>query len=135
MGGADPAYRAPVGRGEVAPEPAPSALSTGVVVAIGTVEIRASVFLALAHEPLIDLLASGTTAAELTTLCRALKPEVVLVEEGLSHWSNEALVDATGIPPGHVLMLPAPDSKPLTTTRAVDESSDLVSQILRTSRA
>lgn len=101
-----------------------------VVVAIQTIEIRASVFLALADEPRVDLLASASQATELATFCRAFAPDVVVMEEGLSRQSDVTLLGGRHVRPERVLVIPSPDSHCPASANVVADPRDLVSLIL-----
>lgn len=128
-------YRRAVSRSHARRGSTSSESPVRIVVVAETIDVRASVFLALADEPRIELLASGTTAGELASFCRAFEPEVVVVQQGLSQWSREELLDVSHLPRDKVLVIPSADSQsPPPADNVVDDPRDLVSHILSVAR-
>lgn len=81
-----------------------------VVLGIHGLEVREAAFVALAGDERIELVGTSATAGELATNCRALRPEVAVVQEGLSGRTLPELVAAAALPEGRVLVIPRPDN-------------------------
>lgn len=77
------------------------------MVGVGSRDVRSALFVALDALDGLRVVGSGTSAAEVITLCRTLQPEVVVVEDGLSDWALEDLLDAVVNPAwsGDVLVI------------------------------
>jgi chemotaxis response regulator CheB len=60
-----------------------SGAPTHVVVATHSREIKTALFLALNSDPMITIVATATSTAEMITYWQAFQPEVVIVESGL----------------------------------------------------
>jgi DNA-binding NarL/FixJ family response regulator len=78
-----------------------------MVVGIGSRDVRSALFVALDALDGLRVAGSGTSAAEVITLCRTLQPDAVVIEDGLSDWTLEDLLDAIVIPmwSGDVLVI------------------------------
>lgn len=102
---------------------------TRVVVGVHSVEVREAVFLALAGDDAVQLVGMSVTAAELATSCRALRPDIVVVQEGLSGRTVPELAAAADLPITRVLVIPRPDnpaSPPGDVTRDLRDLASLI---------
>ncbi|MGI9665727.1 MAG: hypothetical protein ACR2N2_01325 [Acidimicrobiia bacterium] len=75
-------------------------MSIRVVVGIRSREVRTALFVALDSLQGMHVVGSATSAAETTTLCRTLKPDVAILEQGLSDWELDDLLDSVVEPIG-----------------------------------
>ena len=82
-------------------------METRLVVGIGNREVRSALFLALESLDPVRIVGSATSAAEVVSLCRSLRPSIAIVEEGLSDWDLRTLLDQLVVPmwEGQVVVL------------------------------
>jgi len=105
-----------------------------VAVGVRTLEIRQGIFLAVVGEPSIRLVGTSTTVAELATQVRALKPDVVVLEEGLSGHALPELIGLLGVSPERVLVVPQPDTTQPVEADVTANRGDLISLIVQRAR-
>ena len=68
-------------------------MSKRLIAAVHSREVRGSLFLALDGLESVDIVGVATSVVELTSQCRSLRPDVVIVEAGLSQRSLDQLLD------------------------------------------
>ena len=91
---------------------------TRLVIAVRTAEVKTGLFLALNGDPDVAIVATATTTAELVTYCRALLPDIAIVEDRLPGRSmHEALLEATTASPDSRFLLIEDDGETQTEVR------------------
>ena len=85
-----------------------------LIAAVHSREVRGPLFLALDGLDAIEIVGVATSAAELASQCRSLRPDIVIVEAGLSHKPLEEVLDDIALVmwSGEILVIGSDDHAP-----------------------